>query len=84
VNPTIVNTPMMDNENAYRLFCPDIEHPTRDDALPRYQTLNQIPVPWVEPEAVSRSVLFLVSDDATYITGAALDVAAGANALYTA
>lgn len=84
VNPTIVNTPMMDNENAYKLFCPDIEHPTREDALPRYQTLNQIPVPWVEPEVISKAVLFLVSDDAEYITGAALDVAAGANALYTA
>ncbi|HEY0778637.1 MAG TPA: mycofactocin-coupled SDR family oxidoreductase [Gemmatirosa sp.] len=84
INPTIVNTPMMDNENAYKLFCPDIEHPTREDALPRYQTLNQIPVPWVEPEVISRSVLFLASDDAEYITGAALDVAAGANALYTA
>jgi SDR family mycofactocin-dependent oxidoreductase len=84
INPTIVNTPMMDNENAYKLFCPDIEHPTREDALPRYQTLNQIPVPWVEPEVISRAVLFLASDDATYITGAALDVAAGANALYTA
>lgn len=84
VNPTIVRTPMMENENAYKLFCPDIEHPTIDDALPRFQTLNQIPVPWVEPEVISRSVLFLVSDDAEYITGAALDVAAGANALYTA
>lgn len=84
VNPTIVRTPMMENENAYRLFCPDIENPTIDDALPRYQTLNQIPVPWVEPEVIARSVLFLVSDDAEYITGAALDVAAGANALYTA
>jgi SDR family mycofactocin-dependent oxidoreductase len=84
INPTIVNTPMMDNENAYRLFCPDIENPTREDALPRYQTLNQIPVPWVEPEDISPSVLFLASDDARYITGAALDVAAGANALYTA
>ncbi len=84
VNPTIVRTPMMENENAYKLFCPDIEHPTIDDALPRYQTLNQIPVPWVEPEVIARSVLFLVSDDAQYVTGAALDVAAGANALYTA
>ena len=84
VNPTIVHTPMMDNENAYRLFCPDIANPTREDALPRYQTLNQIPVPWIEPEVMSRAVLFLVSDDAEYITGAALDVAAGANALYTA
>lgn len=84
VNPTIVHTPMMENDAAYALFCPDLEHPTLQDALPRYQTLNQIPVPWVEPEAIARAVLFLVSDDAEFITGAALDVAAGANALYTA
>ncbi len=84
VNPTIVRTPMMENENAYKLFCPDIEHPTIEDALPRYQTLNQIPVPWVAPEVISRAVLFLVGEGAEYITGSALDVAAGANALYTA
>lgn len=84
VNPTIVRTPMMENENAYKLFCPDIENPTLEDALPRFQTLNQIPVPWIEPDVMSRGVLFLVSDDAEYITGAALDIAAGANALYTA
>ena len=63
---------------------PDVEHPTLEDVLPRFQTLNQIPVPCVEPEVISRAVLFLVGDDAEYITGAALDVAAGANALYTA
>ena len=84
VNPTIVNTPMMDNEAAYKLFCPDIEKPTRADALPRFQTLNRIPVPWVEPEEVSKGVLWLVSDDATYITGSALDIAAGASTSYTA
>ena len=84
VNPTIVHTPMMENENAYKLFCPDIDNPTLEDALPRYQTLNQIPVPWLEPEVISRSVLFLVGEDSEFVTGAALDVAAGANALYTA
>ncbi len=84
VNPTIVNTPMMDNEAAYKLFCPDIENPTRADALPRFQTLNRIPVPWVEPEEVSKGVLWLVSDDAAYMTGSALDITAGASTSYTA
>lgn len=84
VNPTIVNTPMMDNEAAYKLFCPDIEHPTREDALPRYATLNHIPMSWMEPEEIANAMLFLVSDESRYITGTAMDVAAGANTTYTA
>jgi SDR family mycofactocin-dependent oxidoreductase len=84
VNPTIVNTPMMDNIAAYKLFCPDIEEPTREDALPRYATLNKIPMEWMEPEEIAKAMLFFVSDDARYITGTALDVAAGANTTFTA
>ena len=84
VNPTIVNTPMMDNEAAYKLFCPDIENPTQEDALPRYATLNQIPMAWMEPEEIANAMLFLVADESRYITGTALDVAAGSNAAYTA
>jgi (+)-trans-carveol dehydrogenase/(-)-trans-carveol dehydrogenase len=39
--------------------------------------MNALPVPWVEPEDVSNAVLFLASDEARYITGAALPVDAG-------
>lgn len=84
VNPTIVDTPMMNCQAVFDLFCPDIEHPTLDDALPRYATLNKIPMGWMEPEEISKGVLFLCSDDARYITGVALDVAAGSNTTYTA
>ena len=84
VNPTIVNTPMMTCDAVVRLFCPDIDNPTLADAVPRYATLNKIPMEWMEPEEVSKSVLFLASDDARYIAGVALDVAAGANTTYTA
>jgi NAD(P)-dependent dehydrogenase (short-subunit alcohol dehydrogenase family) len=38
VNPTIVHTPMMENENAYKLFCPDMNirpWPTRCRAIKR-------------------------------------------------
>jgi (+)-trans-carveol dehydrogenase len=34
-------------------------------------------VPWVEPVDVSNAILFLVSDEARYITGVALPVDAG-------
>jgi NAD(P)-dependent dehydrogenase (short-subunit alcohol dehydrogenase family) len=38
---------------------------------------NLLPVPWVEPEDVARSVLYLVSDAARYVTGAQLVLDAG-------
>lgn len=78
--PTAVDTDMIQNEAAYRLFLPDAEHPTRDDAAPAFQTLNPIPVPWIEPVDISNAMLFLASDEARYISGETLAVAAGATA----
>jgi NAD(P)-dependent dehydrogenase (short-subunit alcohol dehydrogenase family) len=78
--PTSVDTDMIQNEAAYRLFLPDHEHPTRDDAAPAFQTMNPIPVPWIEPVDISNAMLFLASDEARYITGETLAVAAGATA----
>ncbi|MBW0100541.1 mycofactocin-coupled SDR family oxidoreductase, partial [Pseudonocardia sp. KRD-184] len=78
--PTGVDTTMIQNEAAYRLFLPDLENPTRDDAAPAFQTLNAIPVPWIEPVDISNAMLFLASDEARYITGETLAVAAGATA----
>lgn len=80
VCPTGVDTDMIQNEAAYRLFLPDAENPTREDAAGAFQALNAIPVPWVEPQDISNAILFLVSDDARYITGEAIHVAAGQNA----
>jgi (+)-trans-carveol dehydrogenase len=77
VNPTQVDTPMIMNEPMYRLFCPDVEAPTRADFEPVSQTMNALPIPWVEAADVSNAVLFLVSDEARYITGVALPVDAG-------
>ena len=78
--PTGVDTVMIQNEAAYKLFLPDAENPTREDAAVPFQGLNAIPIPWVEPQDISNAMLFLVSDDARYITGEAIHVAAGQNA----
>lgn len=45
---------------------------------------HQLPVGLLEPEDVAGSVVFLASPAAQYISGVTLDVAAGANARYTA
>ena len=78
--PTNVDTDMIQNAAAYKLFLPDLENPTRDDAAPAFQTLNAIPVPWVESIDISNAMAFLCSDEARYITGETLAVAAGMNA----
>jgi (+)-trans-carveol dehydrogenase len=37
-----------------------------------------LPIPYVEAQDISNAILFLVSDDARYITGVTLPVDAGA------
>lgn len=78
--PSSVNTTMMNNEASYRLFRPDLDDPTRDDALPAFTSVNVIPVPYAEPDDISDGVLFLASDEAWPITGATLSISTGVNA----
>jgi (+)-trans-carveol dehydrogenase/(-)-trans-carveol dehydrogenase len=77
IHPTQVDTPMIQNEATYRLFRPDLEHPTKDDFAPASQAVNALPIPWVEPVDISNAVLFLASDEGRYITGVTLPVDAG-------
>jgi SDR family mycofactocin-dependent oxidoreductase len=80
VCPGNVDTDMVVNEATMGVFMPDLEHPTRADAekpgSPFYEA-NVIPIPLLEPDDITNAVLFLVSDEACYITGVALPVDAG-------
>jgi (+)-trans-carveol dehydrogenase len=82
VHPTNVNTPMFMNEGTMRLFRPDLENPGPDDMGVVAQMMHVLPVGWVEPQDISNAVLFLASDEAEYITGAALPIDAGAVAKF--
>ena len=77
VNPTNVDTDMILNESMFRLFRPELDHPTKDDFAEAALRNSPYPVPWVESVDVSNAVLFLASDEARYITGVALPVDAG-------
>lgn len=77
VHPTNVETDMIMNEPTYRLFAPEFEHPTQEDARPAFLNMNLLPVPWIEARDISNAILFLASDEARYITGVALPVDAG-------
>lgn len=80
VHPTSVDTPMIHNEATYSLFRPDMDpsEVTIDDVGESFKSLNMLPIRWVEPEDVSNAVLWLVSDQARYVTGIQLPVDGGA------
>jgi len=69
VHPTGVNTPMIVNDIMQAWLDADSHV---GDAM-----ANALPVGMIEPVDVSNAVLWLVSDDARYITGVALPVDAG-------
>ncbi|RZL84706.1 MAG: NAD(P)-dependent oxidoreductase [Rhodococcus sp. (in: high G+C Gram-positive bacteria)] len=75
--PTNVNTKLFVNDYNLKRFAPAKANPTIDDMKFAAQSLNLQPIPWIEPEDVAHSVLFLASDEAKYITGIALPVDAG-------
>jgi NAD(P)-dependent dehydrogenase (short-subunit alcohol dehydrogenase family) len=69
VHPTGVNTPMVVND-AMQEF---LEHdPSLSNAM-----ANALPVAMVEPVDISNAIVWLVSDDARYVTGVTLPVDAG-------
>jgi SDR family mycofactocin-dependent oxidoreductase len=77
VHPTNCNTDMLQHEEMYQAFRPDLEHPAKEDAITAFPALNAMPVPWVEPADISQVVLFLASDESRYVTGQFLACDAG-------
>jgi SDR family mycofactocin-dependent oxidoreductase len=79
VCPSTTATPMVHNPTTFHLFRPDLDAPTTEDVLSRFADLNPLGIPWLEPETVSRAVLYLVTDEG-FITGSTLEVGLGLSA----
>jgi SDR family mycofactocin-dependent oxidoreductase len=79
VHPTSVDTDMVQNAPTYALFALDLpeQDRTRERLAERFQALNALPIPWVEPVDISNAVLWLASDESRYVTGVTLPVDAG-------
>jgi (+)-trans-carveol dehydrogenase len=76
VHPSAVDNDMIHNQALYHQLLPDHQGDiTRQELEPVFQTLNALPIPWVESVDISNAVLFLASDEARYITGVTLPVA---------
>ncbi|MGC2566764.1 MAG: SDR family oxidoreductase, partial [Mycobacterium sp.] len=78
VHPTNVNTSMLNSAPMYRQFRPDLEAPSRDDALLAFPAMQAMPTPYVETSDISNAVCFLASDESRYVTGLQFKVDAGA------
>jgi SDR family mycofactocin-dependent oxidoreductase len=82
--PAMVRSPMTENQALVDLMCAGIDSPTVADMEQIILTMHKLPTPWIEVEDISRLVTFLASDDARYISGAAIDVSAGQSATWSA
>ncbi|WP_271765912.1 SDR family NAD(P)-dependent oxidoreductase [Aquimarina algiphila] len=83
--PTGVKTKLVLNEHMAQIFGkPDVEN--RGEGFNSYlkSTVHTLPIGLLDPIEIAKTAVFLCSEGARYITGAALDVAAGWNARNTA
>jgi SDR family mycofactocin-dependent oxidoreductase len=77
VCPATVGTPFFLNDATYRLLRPDLESPTRQDIEDRMAARGR---PWLQPEHVSRAVLYLATDADGVVSGQVTEVSMGASA----
>ncbi len=77
IHPTNCNTSLLNHPKMYKTFRPDLENPTREDALPAFEYFQAMPIPYVEPEDIANLAVFLASEDSRYITGQQIRVDAG-------
>ena len=77
VCPGNVATPMLHNQFLQSLFAGGKPDATKDDMVFPAKAMSLQEVPWVEPEAISNGVLYLLSDEAKYVTGIALPIDTG-------
>jgi (+)-trans-carveol dehydrogenase len=78
IHPCSVDTLMIQNSATHELFAADIDERDRTPELlaEKFAALNLL-TPYVDPVDISNALLWLASDEARFVTGAALPVDAG-------
>jgi SDR family mycofactocin-dependent oxidoreductase len=81
IHPNAMATNMVMNEATYKLFRPELEHPTFDDAKRAAGKMNSMGVDFMDPSYVSNAILYLSSDEALWVNGVQLAIDGGAAVL---
>ncbi|HEY8480090.1 MAG TPA: mycofactocin-coupled SDR family oxidoreductase [Spirillospora sp.] len=79
VHPSTVGTRMALNDATFRVFFPDTDDPDEEQIKEGFQSLNMMPVPYIDPIDVSNAVVYLASDESRYVTAAQIYVDAGSS-----
>jgi SDR family mycofactocin-dependent oxidoreductase len=77
--PGAVNTDLFFNQPTFDIFCPDIKNPTAQDFEKRLADTNHgiHGRYYLEPEHVSRALMYLVTDEDAVITGQVMEIGLG-------
>lgn len=90
VIPGLINTPLTRHEERYAQVLQEVGQDPKgmpmdeSTAVKILKAKTPLNVPWIEPEDIAKTVVFLASDGARMITGATIDVTGGDSAHNTA
>lgn len=76
IHPTSVNTPMVNSTEHARRWT-KTSGGTVEDLEQIYRQRHLLPVAWLDPRDIANAVLWLLSDEARYVTGVTLPIDAG-------
>ncbi|MGC4934794.1 mycofactocin-coupled SDR family oxidoreductase [Gordonia sp. DT30] len=76
--PTSVDTPLIQFQELYNLFRPDLDTPTRDEVASVFNSMHLLPQGWLQPSDIADAALWLASEESKFVTGLELRVDAGA------
>jgi NAD(P)-dependent dehydrogenase (short-subunit alcohol dehydrogenase family) len=69
INPTNVDTLMINNRRYNSLFAGGMQGATQEDALEALTAMHALPVPFIDPIDVSNAVVYVAFDDGRFVTG---------------
>ena len=72
--PGPTDTAMMDGHQRWKQAVPDKPNPTRDDYLEAKKDATPMGYAWVRPEDIAAAAMFLLSDEARFISGDTLSI----------